>query len=150
MYQQAHAPNSAQIGRINNSTVTIIQENNVANNTPHFVQLEPDSASVQRYSRGEIKKRALRGSIVIAIPFITTSVGYFADWLEILNSLGWGMFFTVYVALISGLGLAMLTAIVEHRNVTALGYWISKPMRRNIGKLIRLGEFLEVDDDGNM
>jgi hypothetical protein len=150
MHQQASGPNSAQVeGGIINSTVNITQSN-VAGNAPQFVQLELDSASVQRYSKSEIEQKALRGGVVVAIPFITALMGYFADGLEILNSLGWGRLGTIYVSFMVGMILATLGMMVEHRSMEGLYYWIKSGfMRRNEGKLIGLGKFVEIDRDGN-
>jgi hypothetical protein len=105
---------------------------------------------MKRYSKGEIEQKALRGSLVVAIPLTTTFIALFADSLGILNYLGWGQFFTTYVSLLVGLGLATLTAAIEHQNIEGLYLWInSKPMKRNEGKLIQLNKFLEVDSEGN-
>jgi hypothetical protein len=119
MHQQASGPNNAQMGGdVINSKIKIRQEYHVADNTQRFVKLEVDPCTVQQYLKSDIEQKALRGSIVVAIPFAVTFIGLFADWLEILAPLELGKFGTILISLMLGIMLATVVSIIEQKNIS--------------------------------
>jgi hypothetical protein len=148
MNQTGDSSNFVQIGDAGSGNVYHVAQNTAAG--PSYVQLEIDPDSVHRYPKAEVQDQALVGGILAAIPFVTTFVAYFADWLGILSYLELPKFFVIVVGFSAGMALTFLGALIMPRSSTFLHYWISsKSAKRGEAKLVGLNKFVEVDESGN-